>query len=278
MSCLQMLLIWSDRFWHWEVRDQSCAKHNWLCFFLTGGAYAYDIQTCWLQYLTSLLRAEWQPGQENQEAFGTGVSLGRWQLYRCHVLCCHVCRLLAGGRENSRREAGLVSVRSYDGGWKQERPSTQRVSAAAPETIDIITAEYTAAVNSVAARCITAYCWFVTFIIPTFIIHMVRKSTICTIYFVTTVVYLSDEGWRGYLSGMRCKWLAYGSADAVATPSCLASIYSRMVYPSATSLPRFSRKKRPLNECVCIVYLNRCEHWYICCFFNENWIFHIFYL
>jgi len=29
--------------------------------------------------------------------------------------------------------------------------------------------------------------------------------------------------WQGYLSGARCKWFAYGPADATATPSSLAS-------------------------------------------------------
>jgi len=27
--------------------------------------------------------------------------------------------------------------------------------------------------------------------------------------------------WRGYLSGVRCKWLAYGPVDATVTPSSL---------------------------------------------------------
>jgi len=35
--------------------------------------------------------------------------------------------------------------------------------------------------------------------------------------------------WRGYLSGPRCKWFAYGPADATATPSSLAPVKSRMV-------------------------------------------------
>jgi len=30
--------------------------------------------------------------------------------------------------------------------------------------------------------------------------------------------------WRGYLSGARCKWFAYGPADATATPSSLAPV------------------------------------------------------
>jgi len=35
--------------------------------------------------------------------------------------------------------------------------------------------------------------------------------------------------WRGYLSAARCKWFAYGPANATATPSSLASLKSRMV-------------------------------------------------
>jgi len=35
--------------------------------------------------------------------------------------------------------------------------------------------------------------------------------------------------WRGYLTGVRCKWLAYGPADATATPSSFASLKSRLV-------------------------------------------------
>jgi len=49
--------------------------------------------------------------------------------------------------------------------------------------------------------------------------------------------------WRGYLSGVWCKWFAYGPANATATPSSLASVKSRMVYLSGASLPRFSWKK-----------------------------------
>jgi len=30
--------------------------------------------------------------------------------------------------------------------------------------------------------------------------------------------------WRGYLSGVRCKWFAHGAADAITTTSCLASL------------------------------------------------------
>ena len=61
------------------------------------------------------------------------------------------------------------------------------------------------------------------------------------------------RGWHGYLSGGRCKWFAYGPADAIATPSSLASAKSRMVlvYPSGNGLPRLSWKKAVKWLCVC---------------------------
>jgi len=46
--------------------------------------------------------------------------------------------------------------------------------------------------------------------------------------------------WHGYLSGARCKWFAYGPADATAAPSSLAPVKSRMVYLSGAGLPRLS--------------------------------------
>jgi len=49
--------------------------------------------------------------------------------------------------------------------------------------------------------------------------------------------------WHGYLSGVWCKWFAYGPVDAAATPSSLASVKSRMVYLSGAGLPRLSWKK-----------------------------------
>jgi len=49
--------------------------------------------------------------------------------------------------------------------------------------------------------------------------------------------------WHSYLSGARCKWFAYGPADATAIPSSLAPVKSRMVYISGAGLPRLSWKK-----------------------------------
>jgi len=49
--------------------------------------------------------------------------------------------------------------------------------------------------------------------------------------------------WRGYLPGARCKWFAYGPAEATATSSSFAPVKSRMVYLSGISLPRLSWKK-----------------------------------
>jgi len=48
--------------------------------------------------------------------------------------------------------------------------------------------------------------------------------------------------WHVCLSGARCKWFAYGPADATATPSSLAPVKSRMVCLSGASLPRLSWK------------------------------------
>ena len=44
--------------------------------------------------------------------------------------------------------------------------------------------------------------------------------------------------------------IAYGSADATATPSFLASAKFRMVYPSGIGLPRLSWKKAVTWLCV----------------------------
>ena len=46
--------------------------------------------------------------------------------------------------------------------------------------------------------------------------------------------------WRGYLSGVRCKWFASCPADATATPWCLVPVKSRMVYLSDAGLPGLS--------------------------------------
>jgi len=42
----------------------------------------------------------------------------------------------------------------------------------------------------------------------------------------------SSPHWRGHLSGARCKWFAYGPADATAALLSLAPVKSRMVYLS----------------------------------------------
>jgi len=55
--------------------------------------------------------------------------------------------------------------------------------------------------------------------------------------------------WRGYLSLVRCKWSAYGPADATATPSSVASLKSRLVWPTWWWLTQFVVQNRPLNGC-----------------------------
>jgi len=66
--------------------------------------------------------------------------------------------------------------------------------------------------------------------------------------------------WHGYLSGVWCKWFAYGPADATATLSSLASVKSRMVYLSGAGLPRLSWKKRPLNVCMYMYTVGHKKH------------------
>ena len=65
--------------------------------------------------------------------------------------------------------------------------------------------------------------------------------------------------WHGCLSGVRCKWFAYGPADATATPSSLAPVKSRMVYLSGAGLARLSRKKAiKMYVVVVVVYVLWC--------------------
>jgi len=45
--------------------------------------------------------------------------------------------------------------------------------------------------------------------------------------------------WHGYLSGARCKWYAYGQADATSTRLSLASLKFRMVSPFCYRLTQF---------------------------------------
>jgi len=51
--------------------------------------------------------------------------------------------------------------------------------------------------------------------------------------------------WRGYLSGARWKWFAYGLADAAATPSCLCSCKIQSGLPFWCQLTQIVLEKRP---------------------------------
>jgi len=63
--------------------------------------------------------------------------------------------------------------------------------------------------------------------------------------------------WHGHLSAARCKWFAYGPADATATPSSLASLKSRLVCCFRYQLTQVVLYKRPLNGCLFV-----CFSWY----------------
>ena len=58
--------------------------------------------------------------------------------------------------------------------------------------------------------------------------------------------------WYGYLSGMRCKWFAYGPADVTATPSSLASLKCGLFYFFWCRLAQVVLEKMPLNGCLSV--------------------------
>jgi len=63
---------------------------------------------------------------------------------------------------------------------------------------------------------------------------------------------LSDEVLAGCLSGARYECFAYGPADATATPSSLASLKSRSVYPFFCWLIQVVVDRRLLIECLSV--------------------------
>jgi len=66
---------------------------------------------------------------------------------------------------------------------------------------------------------------------------------------------LSDPRcWHGYLFADRCKWFACGTADAAASPTSLASLKSRLVWPFWCQLAHIVLEKRPLNGCLSILW------------------------
>ena len=63
---------------------------------------------------------------------------------------------------------------------------------------------------------------------------------------------VKSEWWGGYLSETRCKWCAYGPADATATSSSLASLKSRFVLQFWWLLIQAVLEKRRLNRCLSV--------------------------
>jgi len=59
--------------------------------------------------------------------------------------------------------------------------------------------------------------------------------------------------WHGYLSGVRCKWFAYGAADGTTTTWSFASLKCRYNLFSA-GLSRLSWKKRLLSRCLSVCH------------------------
>jgi len=77
---------------------------------------------------------------------------------------------------------------------------------------------------------------------------------------------VKNELWV-YLSGVRCKWLAYGPADASATPSSLASSKSTWFYLSGAGL---SRSLNGCLSCEQIPLINRWGSCNSCCAENSK--------
>jgi len=76
--------------------------------------------------------------------------------------------------------------------------------------------------------------------------------------------------WCGCLSGMRCKWFAYGPADATTSLSSLALLKSRMVLPFWCWLTQVVLEKSPLNGCLFLYQYSRKRvhvQW-LCCLWN----------
>ena len=83
--------------------------------------------------------------------------------------------------------------------------------------------------------------------------------------------------WHGYLSLARCKWSAYGPADATATPSSLASLISRLVVgltflvpayvgcPGKEAIKRVSLTSFPLCDATTNTWVNGCCTLCACC-------------
>jgi len=67
--------------------------------------------------------------------------------------------------------------------------------------------------------------------------------------------------WRGYLSGARCEWFAYGPADATATPSSIASLKLTFLVPAYPGCPGKEAIKW-VSAClpVCLSALACCMH------------------
>ena len=73
--------------------------------------------------------------------------------------------------------------------------------------------------------------------------------------------------WRGYLSGVTCRFFVYGPADATASqnPSSLASFRSRLVLPFWYRLTQVVLEKRPLKGCSSISSSGCCISSYCSC-------------
>jgi len=70
--------------------------------------------------------------------------------------------------------------------------------------------------------------------------------------------------WHSYLSGAKCKWFAYGPADATAIPSSLASLKSEWFCFSDISFPGCPGKEAIKWVLLLLLYLEKYDKRFGC--------------
>ena len=126
-------------------------------------------------------------------------------LLLCKMFCCCAIHTVPS-HDCHRRKLLALKVKMYS----DHKPYRQCTVDISPKNIAIFI-------------CLTSSC-FSAFSALTLLVGRQEGHPACKNWVV--------RYWRGYLSGVRCKWFAYGLADATATPSSLAPVKSTVVYLS----------------------------------------------
>jgi len=77
--------------------------------------------------------------------------------------------------------------------------------------------------------------------------------------------------WHGCLSGAGCKWFAFGSTDAIAVPSFLASLKFRIVFTVLMlAYPGCAGKKTTHSELQKVLFFGTVSLWFFVCVWNVS--------